>query len=68
MKKLACLVAIVCVSGRFRPRAGTRARLNNQDVIEMVKLGLSDDVIIAKIRAVARAAMEQRHSIPAWTD
>ncbi len=29
------------------------ARITNQDVIDMVGLGLSDDVIIAKIRAAS---------------
>jgi hypothetical protein len=33
-------------------------RLSNQDVIEMVKLGLSDDVIIAKIRATSGTGAE----------
>ena len=28
-------------------------RFTNQDIIEMVRLGLSDDVIIAKIRSVS---------------
>lgn len=31
-------------------------RFTNQDVIDMVKMGLSDDIIIAKIRSAANAA------------
>ena len=33
-------------------------QINNQDVIDMTKLGLSDDVIIAKIRAASAADSE----------
>jgi hypothetical protein len=55
MTRLACFAAIACVlvcaiSVRGQEPAH---RLKNQDVIEMAKLGLSDDVIVAKIRAVA---------------
>src|SRR4029077_21198411 len=44
----------VCVAGG---QEGTilRKRLTNQDVIEMAKLGLSDDVIITKIRQAYEA-------------
>jgi hypothetical protein len=41
--------AAVCVAGG-QENATLRQRFTNQDVIEMAKLGLSDDVIIAKIR------------------
>ena len=37
---------------------GLRHRLTNQDVIEMAKLGLSDDVIIAKIRQAYEAGTD----------
>lgn len=43
------LFVAVCVAGG-QEGAILRRRLTNQDVIEMAKLGLSDDVIIAKIR------------------
>jgi hypothetical protein len=53
MRKLACLAAIACVLLASPARSQEPAkRLTNQDVIEMTKLGLTDDVIIAKIRAV----------------
>lgn len=56
MKKVACLAAIACVLCVCTARAQEPAkRLTNQDVVAMVKLGLSDDVIIAKIRATASA-------------
>lgn len=56
MKKLACLAAMACVLFVSPARSQDPApakRLTNQDVIAMVKLGLSDDVIVAKIRAEA---------------
>jgi hypothetical protein len=53
MRKLACLAAIAFVLLASPARSQEPAkRLTNQDVIEMTKLGLTDDVIIAKIRAV----------------
>jgi hypothetical protein len=57
MKKLACFAAMACIL-LFALSALAQEpvhRLNNQDVVEMVKLGLSDDVIVAKIRAVVAA-------------
>jgi hypothetical protein len=57
MKKLACFTAMACIL-LFALSALAQEpvhRLNNQDVVEMVKLGLSDDVIVAKIRAVVAA-------------
>jgi len=42
------LVAVSFAAGQ--ESATLRQRFTNQDVIEMAKLGLSDDVIIAKIR------------------
>jgi hypothetical protein len=59
MKTLAYLTVIVCTllaSPAWSQDAGKR--LTNQDVIEMAKLGLSDDVIIAKIRAVSGTGAE----------
>ena len=53
MNWLGYLVAFICVlnpgSGRSQDMA---RRFTNQDVIEMVRSGVSDDVIIAKIRSV----------------
>jgi hypothetical protein len=59
MKKLACLAAIVWVLV-VSPAHGQDPgkRLTNQDIIAMVKLGLSDDVIIAKIRAAGSAGAD----------
>jgi hypothetical protein len=56
MKKFACLTAVVLLLCAFVARAQEPAkRFTNQDVIEMVKAGLSDEVIVAKIRAVGAA-------------
>ncbi len=49
MASLFVLFVAVCFAGG-QEGAILRRRLTNQDVIEMAKLGLSDDVIIAKIR------------------
>lgn len=59
MKKLACVAAIACVTFVL-PACGQEPgkRLTNQDIIAMVKLGLSDDVIIAKIRATGSAGAD----------
>ena len=43
------LLVAVCIAGG-QEGATLRKRFTNQDVIEMAKMGLSDDVIIAKIR------------------
>ena len=51
------LFAAVCNAGG--QEGGTlRQRFTNQDVIEMTKLGLSDDVIIAKIRQAYEAGTD----------
>lgn len=42
-------------SARTQDAAKMPTRLTNQDVISMVQMGLSDDVIIAKIRAASAA-------------
>ncbi len=56
MAGLFVLFVAVCVaSGQ---ESALRQRLNNQDVIEMAKLGLSDDVIIAKIRQAYQAGTD----------
>ena len=47
----------VCVVGA-QDAATLRKRFTNQDVIEMAKLGLSDDVIIAKIRQAYQAGAD----------
>ena len=51
------LFVAVCVAGG-QEGAILRKRLTNQDVIEMAKLGLSDDVIIAKIRQAYEAGTD----------
>lgn len=50
------LPALLLLCSSFSPLATAQespTRLTNQDIIDMVKLGLSDDVIIAKIRSVS---------------
>jgi hypothetical protein len=47
----------VCAAGG-QESAGLRHRFTNEDVIEMAKLGLSDDVIIAKIHQAYEAAAD----------
>lgn len=59
MKKLACLAAIICSLCASSARGQDPGkRLTNQDAIAMVKLGLSDDLIIAKIRATGSAGAD----------
>ena len=57
MKKVMCLSAAVLVfvacSAWGQSNSGMTRRFTNQDVISMVQLGLSDDLIIAKIRAMS---------------
>ena len=51
------LYVAVCVAGG-QEGAILRKRFTNQDVIEMAKLGLSDDVIITKIRQAYEAGSD----------
>src|ERR1700732_3967494 len=51
------LFVAVCVVGG-QDGAILRKRFTNQDVIEMAKLGLSDDVIITKIRQAYEAGSD----------
>jgi hypothetical protein len=49
-----CLVVVACAA--FGQESGAiKKRFTNEDVIGMAKLGLTDDVIIAKIRAMSAA-------------
>jgi len=51
---LALLLCTILLSGaRAQDGSPTHKRFSNQDVISMVQLGLSDDLVIAKIRAAA---------------
>lgn len=50
---LSALVSVSLAWGQENP--GMRRRLTNQDVISMVQMGLSEDVIITKIRGVGAA-------------
>jgi len=52
------LFVAVCVAGGQESTALSK-RLSNQDVIEMAKLGLSEDVIIAKIRQAYQAGTDE---------
>lgn len=54
---LVCVVVVYPADGQ--DDTSLRKRLSNQDVIEMTKLGLSDDVIIAKIRKVYDAGTDR---------
>jgi hypothetical protein len=51
------LFVAVCVAG-VQEGAILRKRFTNQDVIEMAKVGLSDDVIITKIRQAYEAGTD----------
>jgi hypothetical protein len=58
MRKLrftAPLLGLLFIASAWAQDAKMPTRLTNQDVISMVQLGLSDDVIIAKIRAASAA-------------
>jgi len=54
---LLCPLGAPALSGQ-QDSSSFRKRFTNQDVIEMVKLGLSEDVVIAKIRAATSADTE----------
>jgi len=52
----ALLLGLLCIGSAWAQDAAKMpTRLTNQDVISMVQMGLSDDVIIAKIRAASAA-------------
>ena len=52
MRKISCLAIFLCALLASSAWSQELAkRLTNQDIIDMVNLGLSDDVIIAKIRS-----------------
>jgi hypothetical protein len=53
------LLAFAVHSAGGQDSTSLRKRLTNQDVIEMAKLGLSDDVIIAKIRKAYEAGTDE---------
>ena len=52
------LISFAVGSAGGQDSTSLRKRLTNQDVIEMTKLGLSDDVIIAKIRQAYEAGTD----------
>ena len=59
MRKFAYLVTIACILWASPAQSQEpRKRFTNRDVIGMVELGLSDDAIIAKIRAVSASGVE----------
>ena len=58
MAGLFILFVAICVAGG-QEGAVLRHRLTNQDVIEMAKLGLSDDVVITKIRQAYQAGTDE---------
>jgi len=55
MPALFALCLLVAPSAPAQQDSSFQKRITNQDIIDMAKLGLSDDVIIAKIRAATAA-------------
>ncbi len=54
MRRFACVAMLLClICWPFAFGQEMSKRLTNEDIIDMVNLGLSDDVIIAKIRSVS---------------
>ena len=53
---LACLFGVCSMGGQNSPALSRR--LTNQDIISMVELGLSEDVVIAKIRSMSAAGAD----------
>jgi hypothetical protein len=47
------VILLLACSARSQDKPAMTKRFTNQDVISMVQLGLSDDVVIAKIRAMS---------------
>jgi hypothetical protein len=61
MRRASLVVAVTLLlacSARSQDGAGLAKRLTNQDIIGMVQLGLSEDVIIAKIRTASAKGAE----------
>ena len=60
MKKILCLTVvaalILATPAWSQNNSGMTRRFTNQDIISLVQLGISDDVIIAKIRALSDTA------------
>jgi len=60
VKKILCLtvvaVLILATPAWSQNNSGMTRRFTNQDIISLVQLGISDDVIIAKIRALSDTA------------
>lgn len=48
-------VGLMCAAAFAQDNGATHKRFTNEDVISMVKLGITEDVIIAKIRAMSAA-------------
>jgi hypothetical protein len=55
---LFCFLCVLAVSADAQDSSLMKKRFTNQDVIEMVKMGLSEDVIIAKIRSASAAGSD----------
>jgi len=53
-----CLCLLVASPALGQQEASFQKRFTNQDIIDMAKLGLSEDVIIAKIRAATASNPE----------
>jgi hypothetical protein len=55
---LFCFLFVLAISADAQDSSLRKKRFTNQDVIEMVKMGLSEDVIIAKIRSASAAGSD----------
>jgi hypothetical protein len=53
-----CFLCVLAISADAQDSSLMKKRFTNQDVIEMVKMGLSEDVIIAKIRSASAAGSD----------
>jgi hypothetical protein len=59
--KVAVLLCVILSLPSFLPTNGqelTKRKLSNQDVLDMVSLGLGDDVILEKIRTAPETDFE----------
>lgn len=55
---LACLAFLFLLLPAFGDDTGVRRRLTNQDIVAMVSAGISQDVILTKIRATSASGNE----------
>lgn len=58
LRRILAVLTVVCLLAAAPAAQELAKRLSNQDIIDMAGLGLSDDVIIAKIRAAQDAKFD----------